>query len=452
MSRFARGLFVAVMAGVFLASGPAAAQDRIVQNDSLGEQQEGRIGSAELVAGEGYYVTLDIPQAISLPVELLGVRVLMVDSDDPSLRYCGRFHVEVFEESTARFEPPASCPLVNAKDPGAVIYSMSQQFGPGGIAFEVEGNARNLQDLRFSQINNNPQINATINPVVVDTRRIRIGIKAVDRQCQTAGDEFPIIVSDMDGTQGDNFVYGEPSICAGSGSEYYHWREFGQFLTTTTPSDFVIRAVFEGTGGGGDTVVVDAGSDGGTSSDVGDSGGGDVADEDVTDDTGVEDTAAEDTGGEQDDAGGEDDASSATFAVESVSPSKLASTASTDVVIVGQGFEAGAQVRLDAEAVGVIEVQSGLIEATVPEGFAVGTYDLIVSNPGGETAMLQDGIEIYDPDAEGTADAGDGNASNDGGAAEGGCGCASNGQGRVPVGGLALLVIGLLAARARRIL
>ncbi|MGM0555300.1 MAG: hypothetical protein ACQEVA_02880, partial [Myxococcota bacterium] len=69
MSRIARGVFVAVAVCVLLASGSAVAQDRIVQKDSLGEQQEGEIASAELVAGEGYYVTLEIPQSISLPVE-----------------------------------------------------------------------------------------------------------------------------------------------------------------------------------------------------------------------------------------------------------------------------------------------------------------------------------------------------------------------------------------------
>jgi hypothetical protein len=150
MSRIARGLFAVVFACALLVSASAAAQGRIVKNDSLGEQQEGEIASAELVAGEGYYVTLNIPQSISLPVELLGVRVMMVDSQNSSLRYCGRFQVEVFNESPDPFAKPTDCPLFNAKDPANVIYSMSQQFGSGGIGFEVEGNASNLQDLRFS--------------------------------------------------------------------------------------------------------------------------------------------------------------------------------------------------------------------------------------------------------------------------------------------------------------
>jgi MYXO-CTERM domain-containing protein len=462
MSRFARGLFVAIVACLFFASSAAVAQDRIVQNDSLGEQQEGRIGSAELVAGEGYYVTLTIPPAISLPVELLGVRVVMVDSNDPSKRYCGRFHVEVFEESTAGFTTPSGCPFAQAKDPGNVIYSMSQQFGGGGIAYEVEGNAQNLQDLRFSQINNNPSLNATINPVIINTRTIRIGIKAVDTQCQNPGDAFPIIVSDLDGTQGDNFVYGQPSFCSNSGSEYFRWRDFAQFFPSTTPSDFVIRAIFPPAPGGGDPVVVDAGPDGSTSDTGGDVSMSDVTDdtsddggtddtggsEDVSDDTSAEDATAEDTGGS--DGGGEEDATTDDFSLMSVSPSKVPTSESTNIAIVGSGFEPGASVRLNADAIGVVEVESGLIDATIPEGFDVGMYDLIVSNPDGETASLSQAIEVYDPNADGDGD-GDGDGRSDGsGAAEGGCGCASSGQGGVPVGGLAVFLVGLILVRVRR--
>lgn len=295
-------------------------------------------------------------------------------------------------------------------------------------------------------------MNATINPVIIEQRQIRIGIKAVDKQCTAPGDEFPIIVSDLDGTQGDNFIYGQTSFCGTSGSEYWRWRDFASVLTTTTPSDFVIRAILEGSGGGGD-VIVDAGTDTST---------GDTSD--ASEDTGADEDTSSTDAGEDDDAGatadsgtddtgsGEEDASAGDFAVESVSPSKVASTVSTDIVVVGSGFQPGAQVRLDATAIGVIDVQSGLIEATVPEGFDVGTYDLIISNPDGETAALTQGIEVYDPNADGEADAGSNDQGFEDGSSgvEGGCGCASSSPGGIPAGSLALLLVGLIALRLRR--
>ncbi|QDG54955.1 MYXO-CTERM sorting domain-containing protein [Persicimonas caeni] len=163
-------------------------------------------------------------------------------------------------------------------------------------------------------------------------------------------------------------------------------------------------------------VGIDAGADTG-SSDIG-------LDAKPADVSGGEDVAQQDTSSGQQDTGAE-------LSITSVSPSTITNDQSTNIAIVGGGFVAGAQVLIGAEAVGVTETQSGIIKATVPEGFALGMHDVIVTNPGGATAVLEDGLEVTEPGAA-DADAGAGadtdsvgQSNNGSGAAAEGCGCRS---------------------------
>lgn len=427
LSRLSVSLIVGVL--VAAAQAPASAADYFVKNDSLGENFTGKIASAELVADEMYVATFELPASWTLPVELEGVRVVMVDGDDASKTYCGRFAIEVWEESSSAPQQLADCPYTRTKDPGPVIYSMSTQFQNNPIGFEVKGDSNNAQDLRFSAINNNQSLNATINPVMLNTRRVRVGIKALDNQCSLGGNAFPVMVTDDSGVDADNFLYGKADVCGQiSGTvpppEFYYWADFAQFFSAQ-PGDFVMRLIFDRPLSGGGDVGVDAGTDAGM--DVG---------VDVGPDAGADIGGSGDIGS---DLSSGDDTSAAGPAITSVSPSSVPNDASTDIAIVGSGFETGAQVLLGAEAIGVLEVRSGLIRATVPEGLALGSYDILVSNPDGATAVLPDALTVVEPgaseqDAGAVADTGAADSGtqsdaaaqaplDDGGAAEEGCAC-----------------------------
>jgi hypothetical protein len=58
--------------------------------------------------------------------------------------------------------------------------------------------------------------------------------------------------------------------------------------------------------------------------------------------------------------------------------------------VFGAGFQPGATVTLDGAATNVKVVTSGLITATTPIHVA-GTVDVVVTNPGGQSARLQEG-------------------------------------------------------------
>jgi hypothetical protein len=83
--------------------------------------------------------------------------------------------------------------------------------------------------------------------------------------------------------------------------------------------------------------------------------------------------------------------------IESVTPGEGPSDASTDIAIIGTGFEAGAEVMLDAEPLGVKETKSERIRATVDPGFEPGAYDVVVTNPDGESAILMEGYTVISP-------------------------------------------------------
>jgi len=122
----------------------------------------------------------------------------------------------------------------------------------------------------------------------------------------------------------------------------------------------------------------------------------------------------------------------AAFEVTDVSPDSAFANEATPISITGRGFEQGAMVKVGATDCSDVSVTgSGLISATVP-GLPVGTYSVIVINPGGDIATLPAAFAVHPVDLVDTK-----------GKSDGGCGGAPLGLG---VGLCGLLV---LATRRR---
>lgn len=469
--RSASALF---LAAAIIASFPtsAAAQESLVVNDSVGETFNGMTATAQLVPGEGYEAVFDIPADWIGPfgLEILGVRVAVFEGANPNANYCARFHVDVYEEPmgpAVTTSCPAGAiiaPAPNKKDAGTPIYSMTSDPSVSNIGFEVQGQPRMTQasftDLRYSAITNNPNLNVTLNPVITTVSRVRVRVTPIDTACQIPGDEPPVILSDADGVSAplQNFLFGYYEDFDSStfamfrcGDYSFVWEEFGKTIAfqNSNPGDWVMRLIVahdEGStgmvdmGGTGMDAGMDAGIDmGGTGMDAAmDMGlggedfgmaGGDMG-------SGVDSGGTPDTGSASDTGNNTADG----LGIMSITPDSGFNDESNDVIILGSGFEPGAEVLIGAENIGVTSTDNGRIRATVPEGFNPGQYDVIVSNPGGDSVILSDGFEVLARDAGGSG----GSASG----ADGGCGCASSG-GSVP-GALLVLVAGFFFARVRR--
>ena len=163
-------------------------------------------------------------------------------------------------------------------------------------------------------------------------------------------------------------------------------------------------------------------------------------------DAGTEDTGvAEDSGvvadsGVVEDAGVEPADSGAGLpppTITGVSPDELAFGASGSLTIVGTGFREGASVRLDQITLEVRLLSgSTTLVVDVPTGIAAGTYDVLVANADGQTAILADGFTV-----KGTSTPVD---------SKEGCRCVTAPvDGLGSLGGLGL-VLGLWAQRRRR--
>lgn len=447
--------FIALATAVLFVS-TASAQQSIIANDNVGEMVNGTTASAELEYGEGYGAVFDIPEAW-IPaggIEILGLRVLMFNGPSGATRYCARYQFDIHIESAAQPQPTGCFAglTLREKEPGTLIYGMTSDPQLSNIGFEVEGNPTsgqaNFQDLLFDTINKDPSLNVTINPVLTTDSRVRVTLYAVDNQCGMNGQKPPILASDMGGTSGlgRNFVYGTfvdtTGILGNCGPYHFAWDDFAPLFTGSTPGDWVMRLIVRYDDGS--TGMIDMGGGG---ADAGmDMGGG--TDAEAMDMASSEDfgmTGLDSGGGEEDmSTGGEDSGSTGNnttggLGIMSISPDSGVNTESTDVVILGSGFQAGAEVLIGADNIGVTNTESGRIRATVPEGFTPGVYDVIVSNPGGDSVILSDGFEVTEP----TTDGGGNSASG----ADGGCGCAAGGD-SVPAAFLVVLA-GLFLARLR---
>lgn len=141
---------------------------------------------------------------------------------------------------------------------------------------------------------------------------------------------------------------------------------------------------------------VDAGS---PDADAPDAGAEDAAVEPP--DAGAEDAAVEpeDAGQVAQDAGQvAEDAGSTTLdppTISAISPDSVAQGSAAQVTVVGTGFQSGLTLKIGAIGAEVSSVGgSTTISADVPAGIAAGTYDVLVSNPDGQSAILSDGFRV----------------------------------------------------------
>lgn len=110
-----------------------------------------------------------------------------------------------------------------------------------------------------------------------------------------------------------------------------------------------------------------------------------------------------DDGGLFEDAGAEDaavapDAGAPTGdapTITDISPDRVTAGRSVDVTVIGTNFVDGLSLRIGQIPASVEAVNgASTIEAEVPAGIAVGTYDVVVSNPDGQSAILSDGFTV----------------------------------------------------------
>lgn len=457
-----------ILSSVFIAAllpSTAALAQQEIANDSFDSMQQGRVATAELITGEMYAATFQIPPSL-LPAEMLGVRVVMVsDPSQPGRNDCGRFTVEVWEDDLsvpARTSPHCNGVPIDTRPPsGQVIYSMETQFQADPIGFQVQADPNNYQDLLFSSVNNNPQLMATIPPVMLTTTQVRVGLKALDLQCGAASaDAYPLMLADQDGEQtaGSNYLYGYLQFVCDPINDFYLWEDMAQFLGST-PGDFVMRLLIRTQGG---MVELDMGAPVADMDPV-----VDMTDPlDMTPDAMMQDMAVSDQGstsaeemGQTPDmatSGGEEmgsltpdqgEPTGDVLEVSSISPSRVTKGEALEVAILGKGFEAGLEVSLNARKIGVVETKRERVLASIPADLEVGFYDVIVTNPGGESALKAMGLEVV---AVAAGEGMGGGALAGEGSPDDGCGCQSS---STPAGrhGALLLVCGLLAlSRLRR--
>lgn len=435
----------------------AAFADRVIQNDSLGETVNATVASADIITGEAYEAVFDIPaeyleENSGKPLNFLGVRVLMVNGTAGG-RYCGRFSVELYAEGNNASTVEASCNVVDLttfqitnpkyKTPGAKFFDLAQipvTNGPLGFVIEGQPNMGNalFTDLLVSAINMNRGVNIAAVPIT--TSRVRVVLRALDEQCGAVGqgNHYPIMVTDQDGVSAPatNFLYGrEPNFCPTFRD--YHWEDFAPAFSVT-PGDFLMRLIVDYDDAG---PMVDAGMD----MSVSDAG----MDEDmfVTDmsndmagtNNGTNNStnnATNNTTNNSTNNGSNNGTNNAIGAltITSISPASSTNDKNTDVVILGTGFEAGAEVSIGATVIGVTDTEPQRIRASIPSGLELGSYDVIVSVPSGASTILANGFTVTGTNSQS-------------GVGDDGCGCGSTQGSAAPV---LLLLFGFGLIRVRR--
>lgn len=158
------------------------------------------------------------------------------------------------------------------------------------------------------------------------------------------------------------------------------------------------------------------------------------ADTGVVADSGV----AEDSGVIADSGVGDDAGQVALPAptITDISPDSTAQGSAAAVTVVGTGFVDGLSLKIGAISAEVKSLGgSTTINADVPAGIAGGTYDVVVSNPDGQSAILSNGFKVI---------------SSGGGPALGSDGCRCVAGRAAPHGAWALAGLLLLGLRRRR--
>jgi hypothetical protein len=251
--------------------------------------------------------------------------------------------------------------------------------------------------------------------------------------------------------------------CGGTPLGPATWYEASQIPGNGLRHNFVLRAEvtpsdFEATPGTG------ACSPGGDAGPIGDGGTADVGVDGSAPDAGLGDADASDaapdggtdtgdaSAGPSDGGSGDPDGGSPGSdvgpspggppVITALSPRSGSSEVATALTITGRDFVSGLTVRIGSTAATNVSVSGGTtIAAVVPAGLAVAVYDVIVTNPDGQSAILEASFTV-----SGSGDSGSGGGSASPSAE--GCRCARS---TPPDGFMGLLGLGaLLLCRRRR--
>ena len=132
-------------------------------------------------------------------------------------------------------------------------------------------------------------------------------------------------------------------------------------------------------------------------------------------------------------AEGEDDPADTgevTLGLDAVQPAQAPLGQALELTITGQGFEDGAAATIGGLALADLTwADAATMTGRSPSGLPVGDHDLVVVNPDGESALLEEGFAVVQDEDEET----------------GGCGCGGGGG-----AGFVLMFVGALTATARR--
>lgn len=124
--------------------------------------------------------------------------------------------------------------------------------------------------------------------------------------------------------------------------------------------------------------------------------------------------------------------------ITAISPDEGRTDSPTKITVTGRGFVSGVELKIGAIAAQDVTLGGATtLGATVPQGIAAGVYDVVVTNPDGQAAILSDGFTIV---------------GSSGGSPDEGCGCTGTGPEPASAPGSFLLLLGLVSWRigARR--
>ena len=391
---------------------PSRAAEKVLQNESL-ESFEGRLTGLEIVEGEVYASRFEAAPG-DYPIRLKAVRFVMVGNGAEDAR-CGAFSIAVWRDG-------------GTIDAGDLIFDTEKlgDVAAGGTVAIIKASPSAMQQLPLEgQLGD-----MTLIPVEIQSGAFRIGLRYAG-ECPGELSPAPILIHDATGGASvHSYIFG-----AAPGQPR-------QWLSTSALAmgEWVLRAVVE-TSGAPDPADPGPSSDAGPSS--ADPGGatGDPGAQPVDGGggkpdpgTGSDATPAADGAASGADAG---DANGAPAGDEpkitGVEPGFVNVGEASDISIQGSGFAAGAEVTLTpgAHALAVKAAGVSVIDATVPANVPLGTYGVVVTNPGGAQAVAAGALTVI-------------------AAPGGGGGCAAGNGGAGHAAALFVLLLGCLVLARRR--
>jgi hypothetical protein len=259
-------------------------------------------------------------------------------------------------------------------------------------AFELQGSDEAFNRLVFSE--------AEMSLPEVESGNLAVAV------CLDEHDGYPAIGTDAGGISeaSSNLLYAN----TGTSSAWFQSSAFG------LQGDWIMRLCIEGDNVSGDPCPEAA-------------GGGD-ADTDTDSDTDTDTDTDSDSDADSDtDSDSDADTGAADFQLESITPANAMLGETVDVVVLGVGFEEGAEARIGGVTLTSLELRdSGSISGRSPSALPAGTHDLEVVQSDGRRRALVGAFKVIE---------------------QVGCECAIQPRGGV---GALLALLGLVAVRRRR--